>query len=89
MAKNPQIAKNPQETKIKYPQKALRHCRKIYNKLRNSESRNSHCSHAANRALLEIEQKFPDLGVLGILLKITRNCFKSELTQLRYLSRIG
>lgn len=55
------------ETRLEYLRRALRYCRAVYNRLRETpEFRYCHCSHPACQALKETETRFEDLGTFGI-----------------------
>ncbi len=51
------------EDRLSYLRKALRYCRKEYNKIRSEET--CHCSHSAVKAMKRTEEKYVDLGTFG------------------------
>lgn len=70
-------------TRQAYLTKALRYCRKEYNRLREDNQFCHHCSFDATEAMELTEKRFPDLGTFGV----EGSCFKDSYTSgLSYLN---
>jgi len=54
------------QTRLDYLRKAMRWCRRQYNRLRESDYTYCHCSFAADKAMERAEERFSDLGTFGV-----------------------
>jgi len=56
------------QTRLDYLKKAMRYCRKQYNKLRelDVDFAYSHCNFAASKAMERTEERYSDIGTYGV-----------------------